>query len=230
MWLRLRLLDRVYRQRVLSANDTLASARSLRRWRNERLRRLPLRGNRQSVILNGHDRFLLALYRKTYPKARADEIIAFIANNSPIFRVYSCSDITRTENFLGLSRKVGSTTARQAQTPENIYRHHLFWTQPHPLGVQGIPRRLLIDLDECALFLVTANRRYGKAYLGIRVRTPGPYGQTERLNLLAGVAATGERWLLIYKHGGNTTARSFDRHTPPLFPHFIPCHPPFPAP
>ena len=55
----------------------------------------------------------------------------------------------RREAELGLTRKVGSTTAMQAELPINMMRRQHFWTLPHPFGIRGTPRANLIDFDEC---------------------------------------------------------------------------------
>ena len=44
--------------------------------------------------------------------------------------------------------KVTSTVAYQAFTERNLTRGRLYWTMPWPIGIHGIPRRLLIDADE----------------------------------------------------------------------------------
>jgi hypothetical protein len=43
---------------------------------------------------------------------------------------------------------VGSTLAFQALTPINLAKRNLFWTTPHPTGIQGTPVAGLIDIDE----------------------------------------------------------------------------------
>ena len=56
--------------------------------------------------------------------------------------------------------KVTSTVAYQAFTERNLTRRRLYWTMPWPIGIHGIPRRLLIDADEFGLHLNDANRKY----------------------------------------------------------------------
>jgi len=69
-------------------------------------------------------------------------------------------------------------------------------------------------MDEAALFVESANRGRGKAHLIRRVRDVGPYGHSEKLNIL--VAICGEdsapghparRWLDTWTDGGTTNAR-----------------------
>jgi hypothetical protein len=51
----------------------------------------------------------------------------------------------------------------------------LFWTQPWPVGIHGIPRHQLIDADEFGLHLNAANRKYGSSPKGLKIRKPGNY-------------------------------------------------------
>ena len=71
--------------------------------------------------------------------------------------------------------KVTSTVAYQAFTERNLTRRRLYWTMPWPIGIHEIPRRLLIDADEFGLHLNDANRKYGSAPRGMKVRKPGNY-------------------------------------------------------
>jgi hypothetical protein len=56
----------------------------------------------------------------------------------------------------------------------------------------------MIDFDEAAVFfLETANRSSGKAYINCRVCEHGPYGHSERWNMMLAVCAGGQdglRW------------------------------------
>ncbi len=61
-----------------------------------------------------------------YPKAMADEVAAYIYNHSSLPREYSRSQSSECEADMGLSRKVGSTTAYQAMTPPALLRRELF--------------------------------------------------------------------------------------------------------
>lgn len=98
-----------------------------------------------------------------FPKCTADEMRRYLLDSSPLNNVqlFSRQDITDAENRIEVTKKRGSTTAAQFFEPRNIFRRNLFWTSPFPLGRLGIPRAELMDLDECGLFLQTANRNYG---------------------------------------------------------------------
>ena len=44
---------------------------------------------------------------------------------------------------------------------------------PWPIGIHGIPLRLLIDANEFGLHLNDANRKYGSSPRGLKIRKPG---------------------------------------------------------
>lgn len=91
-------------------------------------------------------------------------------------RFFSPSQISKAEDRLGLSRKRGSTTAKQAGLPINVAKRWIFWNQPYPLGIADIPASDTLDLDEAGIHKEDADRRHGKGYIGIRVREEGNYG------------------------------------------------------
>lgn len=143
------------------------------------------RGGVPPTNLHGEDGYLLVLYRLTYPKAQADEIIAFIGTNSSTHHIYSRGDISKREKELGFTRKRATTEAYQAELPINREKSYQFWHMAYPYGVVGTPRRFLIDSDECGIWLERTNRSGGKAVCGVAVREAGKYYRT------------GEKWTLI---------------------------------
>lgn len=183
-----------------------------RRTRLGHLRRFRRQGNRFATVLRGRNLLMLAYYRVLYPKARAAELNVFLYYSTG--RVYHPSQITRAEDMLGMSRKRGSTTARQANHPRNLQWRRNYWTLPYPFGMVGIRRDDIIDLDECGVFVESCNRNHGKAVFCRRVREDGPYGHSAKLNILAAIAGArgtpasqAERWVMTWSHGGTTTAR-----------------------
>ena len=162
-------------------------------------------GNVQAYRMTGIDLVYLSLFRVAYPKATIAEINAFLYRcnlGNPFFTFYSQSQISKSESLIGLSRKVGSTTAYQAYYPVNLQKRWEYWNYAFPLGIADIRRSNIIDLDECGINMeVSANRKYGKAYTGIRVKEEGPYVKGEKWNLL--LAISGER----VEDGGNQDAR-----------------------
>ena len=202
------------------------SVSTLRRWEDLEHSHghiLPCRrsGNKFSQRLDGQDLILLALYRCIYPKATIAEVNAFLyrANfGNPMFSFYSHSQICRAETMIGLSRKRGSTTAYQAMYPVNLRKRWMYWNYRFPLGIADIPRQYIIDLDECGIFMEkTANRTYGKAYSGMRVREEGPYSKSEKWNLLLAVCGEdnfnggdARRWANMWLEGGTTVNRMLE--------------------
>ena len=171
-------------------------------------------GNNEAEALQGEDRFLLACYRLGYPKASAAEVIAFIHAHSSAPRIYSPSQITECEQDLGLSTKVGSTTAFQAFLPANLERRRHFWNSNFPLGVRDSFLDEFLDIDECGISIQVVNRSSGKAYLNIRVREEGPYERTQKWSLILAIRPDGGRWFRFSKDQGTTAVvfNDFLRH------------------
>jgi hypothetical protein len=82
-----------------------------------------------------------------YSDAPAYEYAAFIYKNRG--GLYSEQDINMRLNALDVSRKRASVEAYDAFSDRNRLRAELFWSRPSPLGVVGVQRRQLIDIDEC---------------------------------------------------------------------------------
>ena len=146
------------------------SDRTIRRWRHQWVERGHIRpfrrtGNDRAAVLRGNDLVLLAVYRTIFPKANTAEINAFIGGMNfgrPDQRFYSSTQIKDAEERLGMSMKVGSTTAYQAFRPINLIRREDYWTRNYPFGMANIHRQDIIDLDEAGIFVETADRKYGK--------------------------------------------------------------------
>ena len=83
---------------------------------------------------------------------------------------------------------------------------------PYPYGIADIRREDLIDLDECGVFVETANKHIGKANIGSRVRQAGNYSKSEKWTLLLAVAGSlaAERWRLMWLEGGTTGDRMIE--------------------
>ena len=91
-----------FRQLALQMQDqgvNITSDSSIRRWRK---RILPHKatGNKRQYSLSGEYQRLLIIFRTVYPKAVADEIRVFIANNSSDHRVFSRDQIYKAEQRL----------------------------------------------------------------------------------------------------------------------------------
>jgi hypothetical protein len=164
-----------------------------------------MQGNNRATALVGLDLFLLALWN---PKSSAAETNAFLFNARPLAsrRLYHPSQISRAEDLLGLSRKVGSTTAQQALMLHNVLKHFQFWRHNYPYGIFDINIEDLIDLDEAGFFLESVNGARGKAGIGKRVKEEGPYGHSEKWTLTMAVSAdpNGERWVNFVRKPGTS--------------------------
>jgi hypothetical protein len=188
---------------------TKASVKSIKKWIAEGVEGKVPTGNRQTQQLTGEYQALLLRYREVYPRAQADEVRAYIAEHATVPRIFSRGDISLVEKRIGLTRKKASTTAYQALTPRNIARRQLFWTRPPPLGVFGVPVAQLLDMDETAIFITSANRAYGKSFSAFRVRDASPYGHTEKWTLILAIDAQGFIHHMFNPVGGTSTA-TFD--------------------
>ena len=180
------------------------SSTSLWRWQSHGIARRKKTGNAAPTVLRGEHEFLLQLYRKIYPKATADEVRAFICQQSSDHALYSRQAVGKREDELGLTRKRSATTAFQALTPENIRRQRLFWTMPYPLGRLGLARAQLNDTDELGIWIEKANRSYGKSPRGLSCREPGKYGHGEKWSVILSVMPDGRRWVRMNKVAGTT--------------------------
>ena len=195
----------------------VASRRSVQRW-NRRLHPYLMTGNRDRNVIVGLDQFNLVLFLLAWPDARLDEIIAYIANAGN-GKVYTRGQVTKRLKELGMTKKVGSTEARQASLPINIFKREQFWNMPVPFGVNGCERRRLIDVDEIGIEIQRSNRKYGQSFTGVRVVKPGHYSRDTKLTVILAVEAgdpelapevrgsidNPRRWLRIMVKPGTTT-------------------------
>ena len=178
---------------------------------------LPCRrtGNKRATVLKGQDLFFLTSYRIVFPKCTASEINAFLYRinfGNMGFQFYSPSQISEAEKQLFLTRKRGSTTAYQALLPVNVQKRWNYWNLPYPFSMADILIEDTIDLDECGIFLQTADRHIGKAAIGCRVREAGPYAKTEKYNLLLAISGSQEarRWSMTWLVGGTTNDKMIE--------------------
>ena len=172
------MIEDAQQQRLYGSNRTIARHRR----RNAvlgHLRCFCRLGNKGSVVLRGMDSYMLAYWRLVWPKSTHAELNALLfqsqlARGVANPRFFSPSQISRAEDRLGISKKRGSTSAYQALLPRNLAKRWVYWNCPYPAGIADIPKDDWIDIDECALFVDTMNRKYGKCYIGGRVREEGP--------------------------------------------------------
>ncbi len=65
------------------------------------------------------------------------------------------------------------TSGYIAFTTRNLARRQMFWTEPWPFGIHGVPRCTMVDIDEFGLHLNAANKKYGSSPRGLEIRKPG---------------------------------------------------------
>lgn len=162
--------------------------RSIQRWIANGVIPFRMTGNKPSSGLSGEYLLLLVIFKLIWPQSNYCECITFIANESNDARFFSEFEVGLALRKLGYTQKVTSTVAYQAFTQVNLDRRRLFWTRPWPVGIHGIPRRQLIDADEFGLHLNAANRKYGSAPIGLKIRKPGNYDRgTFKLTIILAI-------------------------------------------
>ena len=126
---------------------------------------------------------------------------------NPNLRFYSPSQITRAEKELGLSRKVGSTTAYRAFLPINIQKRDDYWNESYPFGMADVRIQDIIDIDEAGVFVESADQKYAGVYtIGRRVKQARPYSKSVKLNIIMAISGdpNGHRWVHTWDEGGTT--------------------------
>jgi transposase len=89
---------------------------------------------------------------------------------------------------LGYTTKITLTVAYKAFTTRNLVRWQMFWTEPWPVGIHGVPWRTLVNIDEFGLHLNAANKKYGSSPRGLEIRKPGNYDRGDfKLTILLAV-------------------------------------------
>ena len=173
LWFRIKVIDHVY---AFGVNDATAqfnvSKKSVRRW----LRRIvPYHqtGNHERTNIVGRDQLLLSICLHVYPRAKDLEIAAFIYANGG--NIYSKQDVSKRCKELKLTKKRVSLESNSAYTERNLIRARQFWTMGPRIGVNGVPRHRLIDIDEASFCLKKIEKKYGRAYSSCRVRDLGNY-------------------------------------------------------
>ncbi len=101
--------------------------------------------------------------------------VFYFTNESDDARIFSLMAVSRALKKLEYTTKITSTVAYQAFTTRNLARRQMFWTEPWPVGIHGVPRRTMVDIDEFGLHLNAANKKYGSSPRGLEIRKPGNY-------------------------------------------------------
>ena len=191
------------------------SAASISRW-SRRRERYRSTGNHDRTQLVGVDFLSMVTFLIAYPDATLDEIATYIYNEGG--ELYDNTTISKRLKELQITKKKASTEAYQAFTPHNIFRVDVFFRCPPPLGVFGVDRRKLIDIDEFGLTLEKCNRTNGWALKCFRVRKEGHYKVGNKLTCLLaiepgdprlpphqrGSVQNPRRWVRCIQNGGTT--------------------------
>jgi len=151
--------------------------RSIQRWKKDGVIAKKRTGNKKKTFIEGEHLFILAAYKRIFPHAKAAQCALFISIHSTDGRVFTNTQIHNALKLLGMTRKKGSTTAYQAFTPRNEYLYDCFISFNFPAGIKNVPRRLLMDGDECSFQVGDIGQSYGHAVKGLRVRKMGNYGR-----------------------------------------------------
>ncbi len=147
-------------------------------------------GNKPNVGLTGKYLFLLVLFKLIWTHLTYYECIAFIANKANIVKIFNKKNISWALCGLGYTSKVMSTVTYQAFMQRNLLRRRLFWNEPWPIGIHGMPRRSLIDIDEFGLHLNAANKKYRSSCCGLKICKPGNYDRGKfKLKIILAVEA-----------------------------------------
>jgi hypothetical protein len=188
--------------------------RTLQNWMDRIHPYKQKRGQPKQLI--GRDQLLLAIYMTAYPDTKIEEFAAYILNGGGL---HSTSTISRRMQELRLTRKRASIEAFQVFLPRNILKRDQFFGLLPPLGVNGIERRRLIDVDECLISIEQTNRRSGRAHTTIQVQKPGHYVKGKKLTVIFflepgdptlqanqdGSIQNPRRWFYAFEDGGTTS-------------------------
>lgn len=182
---------------------------TVRRWVREGQQRRVQTGNAPaSVLRGGAGLFYLLLFRLAWPKAKADHVRAFLFQVTG--RIYAPADITRAEQRLGYKRRRTSTLSYNALAPLAQMRRYIFWNRPPPLGIVGVDKARIIDVDEFGVTLAKVDGRYAKVFAGDpHPVAPGAFHvKDSKLTVILAVAPNGDRWFQIEQIPG-TSAEMF---------------------
>jgi hypothetical protein len=106
-----------------------------------------------------------------------------------------------------------------------FHRRQIWWTAPPPLGVLGLDKRYIIDVDESGIYLVLSGRKRGYSFVGREAAIVEQYTKGVKLNLLLALGSDGviNAWVTlqntnadvrIFPHGFVVAVEDFS-HSPP---------------
>lgn len=138
--------------------------RSIQHWIANGLVPFWMTRNKPSPDLSGKNLLLLIIFKLIWPLANYCECVLFIANESDDAHIFLEQDVGLSLRKLGYTQTITSMVAYPVFTQVNLDHQCLFWTQPWPV-------------DKFGLHLNVANRTYGSAPIGLKIRKPGNYNR-----------------------------------------------------
>jgi hypothetical protein len=139
-------------------------------------------GNRPRMVIVGVDLLNLITFITAWPNATLVEMAVFIYNEGG--DLYSVQAIYKRLKELKVTEKKALIEGFQMQQPDVQFRVWGFWNCPPPLGIYGVPQRILIDVDEFGVTLEKCNRIRGWAVKVLRVRKDGHYHHGVKMTVI----------------------------------------------
>jgi transposase len=140
---------------------------TIRRWLHRdaltgSIERQNFEGGRPGV-LNDAMQMSLLLYITAYPDSYNDECVAYLCLLYPaLVGVVATWHISRATAKHRMTYKVMRSLAAE----RNELDRQAYWSNPLPLGVNGVHVSNLVDTDECGIFITSGNRTRGRAFIG----------------------------------------------------------------
>ena len=173
LWYRIQVMHHVYAFGHEDAVEHFGICRrTLYNWNRSIFPKLNT-GNGERKNLVGRDQLLLSIALFQRPTSTADEIALFIYTNGGA--MYSRQQIYKRLHELQVTRKRASVETYDAYTPLNLVKAFLYWTQGPRVGILGVDRKRMIDIDECHFTLKSIGKTYGYAAKPCRVRDLGHF-------------------------------------------------------
>lgn len=113
-----------------------ASKASISRWKKNLHAKKRQKGQRNQ--LKGEYLELLKLYRLAHPKANLSEISNFILQHSSKPRIFHPSTISKVETELNITRKRGTTIAREQFREDIVLRRETFFNEAPSLTLMNL--------------------------------------------------------------------------------------------
>ena len=110
-------------------------------------------------------------------------------------------EISRGLAFIGFTRKI---LERENNKADEGARQLYFQLQP-PQGILGVNRNILVDVDECGVWLAVCRRKYGHAPSGQSASTRAPYNVGKKYTVILAIDLGGVLCYCITDSPGTTS-------------------------